>query len=129
MPKVALLAMDGCYASSLTGFMDLLLIANAHAKKQLGDSVDFFQWTILSIDGKSITASGGLPIAVESDLSHRQSFDLIYIPGVYYGGGEAFSAFLRAHAVIGDWLRHQWDNGSILTANCTGIFLVRPSWA
>lgn len=124
MPKVALIATEGCYASSLTGFMDLLQVANAHARKQLGDTVTPFQWRFLSLSGKSVTASGGLPIAVESALVSEETFDLIYIPGVYYGGQSAFDGFLKQHSAMAAWLTTQWQAGAIIAANCTGTFLL-----
>ncbi|MEH6579375.1 MAG: helix-turn-helix domain-containing protein [Amphritea sp.] len=124
MPRVALLAMDDCYASSLTGFMDLLQIANAHARKQLGDAMEPFEWQIISITGANVKASGGLALAVDSALDSDSIFDVVYIPGVFYGGAEAFDNFLKAHAVIGAWLISQWQRGAILAANCTGTFLL-----
>ncbi|WP_432470106.1 GlxA family transcriptional regulator [Amphritea sp. HPY] len=124
MPRVALLAMDDCYASSLTGFMDLLQIANAHARKQLGDAMEPFEWQLLSINGNNVKASGGLPLAVDSAPDMKTVFDVVYIPGVFYGGAEAFDLFLKKHGVIGSWLIEQWQRGAILAANCTGTFLL-----
>lgn len=124
MPRVALLAMDDCYASSLIGFMDLLQIANAHARKQLGDVMEPFEWRFISMDGGNVKASGGLPLAVDTAPDLETIFDVVYIPGVFYGGPEAFDRFLKKHAVMGDWLTAQWQRGAILAANCTGTFLL-----
>jgi len=125
MTKVALIALDGCYASSLTGFMDLLQIANAHAEKQLQGALEPFEWTILSMNGEPVQAQGGLLLAANAGLERDETFDLIYIPGVYYGGTEAFTTFLQAHKPVVDWLTQQWHtHNTPLAANCTGTFLL-----
>lgn len=124
MPKVALLMMDGCYASSLTGFMDLLQIANSHARKQSGTALEPFSWTFLSMDGKPVQASGGLALAAERRLVGAPQFDIVYVPGVYYAGAAPFSQFLNQHQPMSDWLRRQYAGGSVLAGNCTGTFLL-----
>ena len=124
MPTVALIMMDGCYASSLTGFMDLLQIANAHAHRQLGTAIEPFSWTFLSMDGKPVQASGGLALAAERRLEGAPAFDIVYVPGVYYAGAERFGQFLDRHKPMSEWLRRQHDKGCVLAANCTGTFLL-----
>lgn len=104
--------------------MDLLQIANAHARKQLGDCLEPFMFQILSLNGNSVRAHGGLPLAVEGGLDLAEPFDLVYVPGAYYGGRSAFDLFLKDHAAIGDWLVAQWRQGAIIAANCTGTFML-----
>ncbi|MES2263530.1 MAG: helix-turn-helix domain-containing protein [Pseudomonadota bacterium] len=124
MPKVALLMMDGCYASSLTGFMDLLHIANAHAARQLGKTVEPFSWSFVSNDGKPVQASGGLALAAECRFDSAPAFDIVYVPGVYYSGAERFGQFLHRHRALSDWLVQQHAKGAIVAANCTGTFFL-----
>jgi hypothetical protein len=38
MPLAGILALNGCYASSLAGFADVLQVATAHLRKQQGDA-------------------------------------------------------------------------------------------
>lgn len=116
--------MDGCYASSLTGFMDLLQIANAHARKQLGTALEPFSWTFMSMDGKPVQASGGLSLAAERRMEGAPKYDIVYVPGVYYAGAERFGQFLDQHQPMSDWLGRQHARGSVLAANCTGTFLL-----
>ncbi|GLZ86535.1 transcriptional regulator [Metapseudomonas resinovorans] len=124
MPSVALITLEGCYASSLTGLMDLFQVANAHARKQFGEHMKPFEWKFVSLAGGPVNVSGGLSLATESIAGHDQTFDLVYIPGVFYSGQEAFERFLESQANLCNWVARQWQQGAIIAANCTGTFLL-----
>ena len=123
MPSAGILALDGCYASSLAGFADVLQVANAHLCKQRRQTSSLFKWSFISLSSQAVTASNGLPIAV-SDASTGTPFDLIFIPSIHYRGHRDFGGFLNAHTGATQWLAEQWHNGSLLAANCTGTFLL-----
>ncbi|GAB3628332.1 transcriptional regulator [Pandoraea terrae] len=121
MPFAAILALDGCYASSLAGFADVLQVANAHLRKQRAPASAYFEWRFVSLSGKPVVASNGLPIAVRDEVADRP-FDLIFIPSLHYGGRKVFERFLGAHAHVYEWLKSEWQRGAWLAANCTGTF-------
>lgn len=124
MPNVALITLEGCYASSLTGLMDIFQVANAHARKQFGDHIAPFEWQFLSLSGGAVNVSGGLALATDSVASRDQIYDLVYIPGIFYSGQDAFEYFLKSQAKLGSWIAKQWQNGALIAANCTGTFLL-----
>jgi len=124
MPSVALITLEGCYASSLTGLMDIFQVANAHARKQFGDHIEPFEWQFVSYSGRAVEASGGLALATEQLARHDRTYDLVYIPGVFYSGQDAFEHFLKSQAKLGSWIAQQWQQGAIVAANCTGTFLL-----
>lgn len=124
MPKIAILAIEDSYASSLTGFIDLLQISNSYAYKQLGDLVDPFEFKILSIDGASVKARGGLPISVHDKINDNLTFDLVFIPGIYYSGRQFIKNLEYLKSELTDWLLSQHTKGAIIAANCTGTFLL-----
>lgn len=121
--RVALLALDDCYASSLAGFADVFHVANAQLRQQFGASARLYEWRFLSAGGAAVRASNGLPLACEGGLD-GEAWDLVCVPGLYYRGREAFEARLAAWAAQRDWLRTQWEGGAVLAANCTGTFLL-----
>jgi len=104
--------------------MDLLQIANAHARKQLDTGFEPFAWQFLSQNGATVDAIGGLALATQSIRDCDQVFDVVYIPGLFYGGQSAFDRLLKSNAEIGGWLAEQWNQGAVIAANCTGTFLL-----
>lgn len=127
MPTVAAIAIEGCYASSLTGFIDLLHVANAYTKKQLGNTVEPFEWKILSLTGEDVVSSNGLTIQVKASTSTTETYDLIYIPGLFYQGSKEFNLLLEQHQTLGKWLSTQSQGGALISANCTGTFVLAES--
>ena len=123
MPRAAILALDGCYASSLGGFADILQVANAHLKQQQGTSAALFDWRFVSTSGDTVRASNGLQLQTQK-LGPREQFDLVFIPSVYYAGHSQFDKLLSTQAAACTWLRTQWSRGALLAANCTGTFVL-----
>lgn len=125
--RAAILALDGCYASSLAGFADVLQVANAHLHRhQRMSGVALarpFAWQFVARDGRPVTACNGLTLGVDSALPD-EAFDLVFIPGLYYAGRAAFERLLDASAPHREWLRAQWQGGAMLAANCTGTFVL-----
>ncbi|CAM5477179.1 GlxA family transcriptional regulator [Eoetvoesiella caeni] len=123
MPRAAILAFEGCYASSLGGFADILQVANSHLRKQQGASATFFEWHFVSISGENPKASNGLPIQTRK-VDTSVTFDLIFIPSLHYGGHRQFDRFLKNQKAACAWLTDQWRRGALLAANCTGTFIL-----
>ncbi|MDF9618448.1 helix-turn-helix domain-containing protein [Pseudomonas entomophila] len=123
MPRVALITLEDCYASSLTGLVDIFQVANAHVRKQFGEHVAPFEWRFVSLAGGAVNVSGGLSLATEPLVSLGLAYDLVYIPGIFYNGHEAFERVL-ASPKLGHWIVEQWQQGALVAANCTGTFLL-----
>lgn len=125
--RAAILALDGCYSSSLAGYGDVLQVTNAHLRRQeiaAGSALARpFTWQFVSHKGKSVTACNGLSISSTLPLPDEQ-FDIIFVPGLYYGGSDAFDHMLASAAAEREWLIAQWRGGAVLAANCTGTFLL-----
>lgn len=122
MPLTALLAIDGCYISSLGGFADVLQVANAHLQKQQGRGSRHFEWRFVSPNGLPVTCSNGLSVSTEPLDAAR--WDLVFVPSLYYGGAKVFDRLLAKQAPVLTWLRSQWEEGVRLAANCTGTFVL-----
>ena len=126
MPKIAILAIDGCYLSCAAGFADVLQVANVHLALQQGPTCQPFEWTFVSVRGGPMAASNGLPIATER-IGSEPRFDVIMIPAMLYPGYKTFAALLDRQHEISGWLQEQWSGGAWIGANCTGTFLLAQS--
>lgn len=124
MPKIALLTLDGCYASSLFGLVDLCQVANAHLRRQMTDNPSSFQWKFVSLSQKAVAASGGITLSAEPLSELNEKFDVIYIPGLFYTGRSDFQRFLEKNRALRDWATRQWAAGAVIAANCTGTFVL-----
>ncbi len=125
--RAAILAIDGCYASSLAGFGDVLHVTNAHLSRQQhktgGAMSRPFSWEFVSHKGKPVTACNGLTVNSTVALS-SEPYDIIFIPGLYYSGHDAFLRSLDNARPQREWLEAQWRKGAVVAANCTGTFLL-----
>ncbi|MGA9700932.1 GlxA family transcriptional regulator [Pseudomonas sp.] len=125
--RVAILALDGCYASSLAGIADVFHVTNAHLSRQqhkTGKAIARpFSWQFVSNKGKPVTACNGLALNIATPLP-QEKVDMIFIPGLYYAGHDAFEQMLESAAPQLEWLKAQWREGAVLAANCTGTFLL-----
>jgi len=123
MPRAAILAFDGCYASSLGGFADILQVANSHLRRQQGASAELFEWRFVSLTGEPVAASNGLQLQIHK-IGAREHFDLVFIPSLHYAGHKKFDQLLQSQPAACAWLASQWRRGAWLAANCTGTFIL-----
>lgn len=124
MYKVGLVALDGCYLSSLAGPMDAFQVANAHICNQQGEDAPQFSWQTLSPTAEPVVVSGGISLQADTTLEQAGDYDLIYLPAFPYPGAKAFDVMRdKLHNLI-EWLVMQWKSGVSLASNCTGTFLL-----
>jgi transcriptional regulator GlxA family with amidase domain len=122
--QFAIVALDGCYGSSLHGLVDVLVVANAHLKKQLGQQHPPFKWQFFTSQHDSIETSNGLTMSHPRAEHSEQQFDVIYIPGIWYQSASHFSQQLDALIPLYQWLIKQHTNGAIICGNCTATFML-----
>ncbi len=127
MVKFAIVALDGCYGSSLHGLVDVLVVANAHIRKESGNNEPFFSWEFFTSDNSSIQTSNGLTMNHPQAELSADNFDVIFIPGVLYQGTKAFNAKLKSLNPLYQWLANQYQQGAIICANCTSTFFLAES--
>ena len=123
MPHVAILTLDNCYASSVTGFADILQVANSHLRRERAPSSALFDWRFVSLSGEPVRASNGLSLQTHK-LEPQERYDLVFVPSLYYGGHRHFDRFLDQQSQVCNWLTSQWRVGAWLAANCTGTFIL-----
>jgi transcriptional regulator GlxA family with amidase domain len=119
--KLAVLALEGCMHSAISGVADVLSLAN-HVMQQSGEK-SRFTWQTLSLDGKAVRAGGGQTVAVDGAIGKRAGFDAILVPGNLVD--HVTAERLRPQYVrAGAWLRQQHANGRLIGAFCSGVFLL-----
>lgn len=122
MPTAAILCFDGCYASVVGGFADLMQVANAHLKTS-GNGDARYTWEFLSPSGEVVNASNGLRLETKA-FPTRKQYDVVFIPSFHYTGRAALTKLLSDSQPVGEWLGRQWRHGAYLAANCTGTFIL-----
>ncbi|MBA5607435.1 helix-turn-helix domain-containing protein [Duganella sp. FT3S] len=123
MPATGIVCFDGCYASVVGGFADLMQVANAHMRKADVSPSLLYTWDFLSMLGGPIRASNSLSLST-LPISPNQCYDIIFIPSFHYTGQDELTKFLSAALPVSEWLCRQWESGAFLAANCTGTFLL-----
>ena len=125
MPRVAVLAVEGCYASCAAGYVDVFQAANAHLGHPWGDGCQPFEWRFVSAPGGPIVASNGMRI--ETEPFDDECFDLVVIPAIHYPGFHAFTNLLDNLGDTYAWMRAQWGSGAWIGTHCSGCFTLAQS--
>lgn len=129
MPRVAVLAVAGCYASCAAGYVDVFQAANAHLGQPWaapgGGGYQPFEWRFVSALGGPIIASNGMRI--ESERFDDECFDIVVIPAIHYPGFHAFTRLLDHLGETYAWMRAQWGAGAWMGTHCSGGFILAQS--
>ena len=120
MYTIALLAVQNCMYSSITGPFDFFSVASFEWQRMANTpTAPLFQATVVAPEHREITAFNGLPIQTKTFLDHDTVYDIVYIP-VIFGDLEPL---LSDHETI-DWLSRQGRKGACLCYVCAGAFLL-----
>lgn len=122
--KIAVLVYPGCTASMVTGFWDILTLANRLKMQKKGEATFFLQ--LVSTTKKPIHSFSGLTLTATSTIRSKQTFDIIYVPGFI---GDADEVIGQQQELI-KWLtKCSKVKSSVLAAACNGNFLLAKSGA
>jgi len=125
--KVAIIALNGCYGSSLHGLVDVFVIANAYIRKSTESDDNFIQWQFISTTQEQIKTCNGLDMNPDMLPDSSREFDIVFIPGVLYNGVSEFTNTLTQQSKMYTWLIKQHQQGAIICANCTSTFFLGES--
>lgn len=118
MKRIAILALENCLQSSVTGFFDILSVASRQNDLADPNNLDpLFDLSIVSDDGKPVTCFNGLILTPHMGRSQCSPLDIIMIPVIY---GD-LTPILSNSGLI-NWLRSQYTQGVCLSAVCAGVF-------
>ncbi|NVJ02168.1 helix-turn-helix domain-containing protein [Myxococcus sp. AM009] len=115
--RIAVLALDGCVASSVTGPLDVFAMANLLSRD--GGKGAPFSAELVSVRTGPTRIFHGLELAAVRAVEPTDRFDVILIPAVV-GSLDA----CLAEPATSAWLKGQHDQGAKLAAVCAGAFLL-----
>jgi transcriptional regulator GlxA family with amidase domain len=120
MYTIALLAVQDCMSSSISGPLDLFSVASLEWRRMSGPTAaPLFQTTVVGPEDKAITAFNGLPIQTAATFTDETVYDIVFVP-VIFGDLEP----LLADSKTINWLSGQGKNGACLCSVCAGAFLL-----
>ncbi len=120
MKHVTIIAAPKALGSTVTIPLEMLSAANdiARARRQKDKLVSI---ELASCNEEiQLELSGGLAINCSTNLARISKSDLIFIPGIWGNP----KASLRKHGYMLQWLRNQYEKGSILCSTVTGSFFL-----
>lgn len=123
--RITLLALEDCFASNITGAVDLFNTANMIARQL--DREPPFEWRVLSPDGRPVRASSGYRLTVDGALKDAPLAKVIMIPAFGSPQPERLIEAVRRYAGLLPWLRKRYRSGVTLAASCSGSFLLAES--
>ncbi len=120
MYRVALLAVQNCMYSSITGPRDVFSVASAQAVRESEPGEGpLFQTVIVGPSGRKILAFNGTAIPHEATFTDSPIYDIILVPVIF---GDLDNVLTDCETI--DWLRHQGQEGACLCSSCAGAFLI-----
>jgi transcriptional regulator GlxA family with amidase domain len=120
MKTVALLAVQNCMYSSITGPFDLFSVASSEAQRVSGVYAEpLFQPIVVAPVNREITAFNGMPVQAGAFFTEETVYDIVVVP-VIFGDLE----LLLADRETIDWLTRQGERGACLCSVCAGAFLL-----
>jgi transcriptional regulator GlxA family with amidase domain len=121
MARITCLAVEGCLFSGIVGLIDAFGIANLWHKATVGGVAGpLFEAEIVTMDGRAVTAYGGIQVHPHGSAAHVERTDVILMPPLLPDIGPPPER-------IGDllaWVIHHYRRATIIGALCTGTFVL-----
>lgn len=120
MKKVTIIALPKALGSTLTIPLEMLSAANdiARARRQKGKIIEIE--LVSGIENTQVQLSGGLVMSCQNTIASSTASALIFIPGIW---GNPRASLNKLEFLL-QWLRKQYEDGSILCSTVTGSFLL-----
>ena len=123
MPQIALLAVNGCLASSISNLIDTFTIANLWHKALAGTSEELFATSIVAEKREPVNCNGCIELRPHHSLSDEFNPDYLIIPALL---PIPEPQALRRPAIL-DYIRRCHRGTTTIASVCTGAFLLAES--
>jgi transcriptional regulator GlxA family with amidase domain len=121
MKRIAIVALNGCYASSVSQLLDMVQMADTLA----GDERERIVCEVVSLTGASAHLTDCIAIPPVSSLdAAKAQYDLVFVPAADYVDSKQFFERLASFKPLYPWLERQWQGGAIVASLCTGTFVL-----
>ncbi|ARU55394.1 MAG: helix-turn-helix domain-containing protein [Pseudomonadales bacterium] len=125
--NVTVLMADRCSSTSVSVALEFFECANvlhqySNRKFAVNSTTPLpipFQVASASVDGRSVSCTGGLTLTPETSLAQIANPDLVIVPGFMFN----VLAVLPKQGTLIDWLRECHAHGTYIASMCTGSFL------
>ncbi len=121
--NVGIVIYRNCTSSMVTGFWDILTLANQLYLQQLGKPL--FHLELVAETKLPINSFSGLTFTPHKSIRTKKQFDLLYVPGFI---GDTDGVLTLEQKTI-QWITAIVPKKTILTAACNGNFLLAASGA
>ena len=121
MARMTFLAAEGCLFSGISGLIDAFSIANLWYRalnKERSDSL--FETEIVTVEGETIRANGGIQVHPDGAIKDVNQTDLILIPPFL----PVDEPLTRKAGEISEWLIDGYRKKTNIAAMCTGTFML-----
>lgn len=122
MHQLRLLLLPGCYAGSVTGFIDVLQFANQIAAYKGRPKP--FHWRLFSLDGQAVTTASGIVLSPEGDRTLAEDADTLVLPPISYLRLSDYETRLEAEQTTGALATRLHAAGRRVLSFCTGVPLL-----
>ena len=122
--KIALVAIENCLSSAITGSIDLFTAANMIARLRNQAKHPIFEWIVVSEDGEPVKTFSGYQQEVDQSWDTLGEIDLIVIPGIALGDVDLLMDVIFANRSLIDWLKMQAKKETLIAGNCSGNFFM-----
>ena len=119
MIKIAILALNNCIQSTVTGPFDILTIADMQTREQFSHKNGFCQVDIAAPSTAKVIAFNGLVIPTTTTVNENQQYDIVITPALL---GD-YQSTIENNVII-EWLTGQHGAGACICSICASAFLV-----
>ena len=127
MADFALLLLPDSYLSSVGAFLDTFNLVRDRVDRMLSTREPVrmqSQVRILTLGGDRAEMVGGYGFPVDGNAIGTTRYDLIFVPSFRIGSGKALRRRIDDYASLLNWLRYQWEEGALIAASGSGIFVL-----
>jgi transcriptional regulator GlxA family with amidase domain len=112
-----------CTSSMVTGFLDILTLANNLYQQERG--IPLFQLQLVAENSDPISSFSGISFKPHKTFTERSPFDLLYVPGFIGNADEVVESEVK----VIQWLQKMNTGKVVLSAACNGNFILASSGA
>ena len=118
MLKIAILALENCVHSSVTGSFDIFAVSSLKWQESHDAGKPFAELSIISPHGAPVTAFGGLGLSATAAMEKEEHYDILIVPALYGDIGQ-----VEHKREICEFLAIQHAGGCCIATVCAGAFL------
>lgn len=118
--KVIIPVFKNCVSASVVGMMDMLTLTENFYHHLPLQKKRWFRVELVSLTEDKKVNNNGFEITCDVTLSECEEVDLVIIPAMV---GD-FASLIQKHSAFIDWLKIQYEKGTVLCSTCSGAFFL-----